>query len=106
MKHIIAGILRRGYTASKKVTAKDCRGFLYPMQYILEDAEPGLGMTVRCNQNPFWSPDNHQRAAELMHDILAIHRHNIMDGAYFHILNRFENGDRYGIEVPAPVQQG
>lgn len=100
MKKIVAGILRRGFTTSKKVSAKGCRNYLYPLQYILEDTEPGLGMTVRCNSNPFWDPQNNKRIHELMYDILGIHRHNIMDTCYFNILNRFENGDRYGIVVP------
>lgn len=109
MKKIIAGILNRGYTTSKQASLGNCIAFLYPLKYILEDSPMEDGMTVRCNHNPFWAPENIQKRSELIRDIQGIHRRNIMDGRYFHILNRFENGDRYGIvidqiaaTIPAP----
>lgn len=107
MKKIIAGILRRGYTASKQATLKNCIAFLYPLQYILEETPAGRMATVRCNHNPFWGAENNQRRAELIHDILDICKPNITDGSYFHIINRFEHGDRYGIILPteAPTKQ-
>lgn len=106
MKKIIAGILRRGFTSSKKVTLKDCVEYLYPLKYILEESDLGqFGMSVRCNQNPFWSKDNSQRIMELHNDIMGIHRAHITDTCYFRILNRFENGDGYGI-IRQPVKRG
>lgn len=100
MKMIIAGILRRGYTTSKQATLKKCIALLYPLQYILEEAPAASGMLVRCNHNPFWAAENNLRRGELINDILDIQQPNITDGSYFHIINRFEHGDRYGIVLP------
>lgn len=104
MKQIVAGILRRGFTTSKKVTLKDCTGYLYPLRYILTEGNPAFGQSVVMNDNPFWKPENRKNQTDLLYDILGIHRHSVMDTCYFHILNRFENGDRYGIVVTEPVQ--
>lgn len=97
MKKLIIGILSRGYSSSKQAPLANCVAFLYPLKYILEEPPVGLGMSVRCNHNPFWAAGNNQKRCELMRDIDGIRRHNITDGCYFRILNRFENGDGYGI---------
>lgn len=103
MKHIISSILRNGVTTSKKKTLDDYIKYLYPLKYILEiDSDTKW---VRCNRNAFWYEPNNQNRIELYHDIMAIHRANIKDDAYFRIINRFENGDKYGIEIPQEVAE-
>lgn len=95
MKRIISTILRNGFTKSKK-DLKVFVNYLYPLQYILKKNDLGW---VICNDNPFWRAENNKNRTELYHDVYAIQRAKITDASYFHIINRFENGDRYGIEV-------
>ena len=95
MKNLIQTILRTGLTKSKK-PLEDYIKYLYPLKHILTVNQFGL---VVCNDNGFWKPENNQNRTELLHDIYGINKKNIKDHSYFRIINRFENGDKYGIEV-------
>lgn len=94
MKNTISTILRSGITKSKK-PMEDYIKYLYPLQYILKTNEFGY---VVSNDNKFWKPENIQNRTEFWKDVLSIGRKAIQDSGYFRILNRFENGDSYGIE--------
>lgn len=93
MKKLIAGILRRGYTTSAKSYEEIVR-YLYPLQFILEE---GTVFHAKANGNPFWHPENSKNLMDLYHDVLRMYGHNLRYGTYYHIINRFENGDAYGI---------
>ena len=93
MKNLINTILRTGFTRSQK-PLEDYIKYLYPLKYILRVGEAGF---VCCNHNPFWRFENKQNQMELYHDIRGVHRRSMTDDAYFRIINRFENGDKYGI---------
>lgn len=95
MKNIIVTILRTGFTKSKK-PLKDFTEYLFILKYILKVNEFGF---ITCNNNAFWNIENKNKRIELINDILGIHRKGVRDISYFHILNRFTNGDKYGIEV-------
>lgn len=95
MKNLIGTILRTGLTKSKK-PLEDYVKYLYPLKHILTVNQFGW---VTCNNNGFWKPENNQNRTELFNDVCGIQRRKITDGSFFHIINRFENGDRYGIEL-------
>ena len=95
MKKSITTILRKGFTTSGKPLA-DFISYLYPLKHVL--CVNGSGQ-VTCNNNAFWSLENMHNRRDLYHDICSIEKKTVADNSYFHILNRFENGDRYGIEV-------
>lgn len=95
MKNLIGTILRTGLTKSKK-PLEDYVKYLYPLKHILTVNQ--LGWVV-CNNNGFWKPENNQNRTELFHDVYGIQRRKITDSSYFHIINRFENGDRYSNSV-------
>lgn len=95
MKNLITTILRTGLTKSKK-PLEDYIKYLYPLKHILTVNQFGW---VTCNNNGFWKPGNNQNRTELFNDVYGIHKKSITDNNYFRIINRFENGDRYGIEL-------
>ena len=95
MKKSITTILRKGVTTSTKSIA-DFVGYLYPLEHVLCVNESGF---VACNDNAFWAFENMQNRRDFYHDICRIEKRSVQDNAYFRILNRFENGDKYGIEV-------
>lgn len=95
MKNIIMRILLTGYSSSKK-TIKDFTSYLYILEYVLTTNT--LGFVVAKN-NAFWNIENEKNRLELVNDISSIRRKDIKDTSYFHIINRFENGDKYGIVV-------
>ncbi|OLA94862.1 MAG: hypothetical protein BHW64_01825 [Candidatus Melainabacteria bacterium LEY3_CP_29_8] len=95
MKKIISNLLSSGFTKSKK-PMEEFTKYLFILKYILKVNELGW---ITCNDNAFWKAENNQNRIDLMHDVLAIHKKDIRDTSYFHIMNRFANGDKYGIEV-------
>ena len=95
MKGLISTILRTGFTKSQKPLA-DYIKYLYPLKYILRVNEVGW---VASNDNSFWKFENNQNRVALFQDIGNIQKKSVTDDAYFRIINRFENGDRYGINV-------
>lgn len=95
MKKTIETILSRGYTTTKK-PIEEFTNYLYILKYILKVNEVGR---IMCNNNCFWSVANKKNRMQLIHDISLIRRKSINDNSYFHIINRFENGDKYGIEI-------
>ena len=103
MKQIIITILSNGFTTSKKYNLEDCIKYLYFLKYIFKTNS--FTNCVCCNDNVFWLVSNNQNRIELLHDIIAIHKADIKDSAYFRIINRFENGDKYGIEIPQEVAE-
>jgi hypothetical protein len=95
MKNRIYNLLKNGYTETKKYTEQDLIKYLYPLKYIIQTQEYFIG----CKRNKFWDYTNNENRWQLMDDISQIHRAKVTDTAYFRIINRFENGDRYGIEI-------
>ena len=98
MKHRIYNLLKNGYTETKKYTVEDFVKYLYPLKHIIKKSE--YFKDIIAQSNDFWHHTNNENRFQLMEDISQIHRANIKDNAYFRIINRFENGDKYGIEVP------
>ena len=95
MKKIILNLLKNGYVKTKKYTVEDIIKYLYIFRGLIYfDAEAEM---IRCNSNPFWSGDNVEKRIDLFRDIMSMKRKDIKDSYYFRILNRFENGDKYGI---------
>lgn len=95
MKSLILTVLEIRTTKSKK-PIEDYISYLYPLRNILKVDEFGR---VTHNNNAFWKSENRNNRADLICDIYNIRKRSIRDSSYYHILNRFENGDRYGIEV-------
>lgn len=93
MKKIISHILLAGYSTTKTPLFA-LVNYLYPLKYILVSGGP---ITIQGNDNPFWSPANNQRRIELYHDVMGMHGRSMKKGTYRAILDRFENGDGYGI---------
>lgn len=94
MKNTISTVLKTGITKSKKPLEQYVK-YLYPLKFILNTNEMG---DVVGNDNKFWKPENIQNRMEFCKDVLRIGRKTMQDDGYFRILNRFENGDGYGIE--------
>lgn len=97
MKQIIKNILINGFSKTKRYTIDDITNYLYILQYIFIN-NPDVGM-ITNNDNKFWQRENNKNRIELISDISSINKSTITDGGYFRIINRFENGDRYGIEI-------
>lgn len=93
MKNIILTLLSRGYSKTTKYKRDDLPYFLRP---LFEDS-PILGIAL-VSGLPFWSAQNRENRDDLLHDFYSVQRMSITDTAYFHILNRFENGDAYGMK--------
>lgn len=93
MKQIIANILRAGYSITQTPLFA-LVNYLYPLKYILVSGGP---TSICCNDNPFWGPCNAERRMELAHDVMGMHGRSMKKGTYRAILDRFENGDGYGI---------
>lgn len=94
MKSIILTLLRSGYTKTRKYSIEDLARKLYVLRPLLRI---GVGGDICCNENAFWMVDNNPKRGDLITDIYRVHRFEATDPAYFHIINRFENGDGYGI---------
>lgn len=95
MKNIILKVLRTGYTVSKKPLEEYIK-YLYILKYIFREDSVG---SACCNKNSFWDYKNIKNRTELISDIANIDRRSMADDYYYHIINRFENGDKYGIDV-------
>lgn len=95
MKSRIRTILRKGFSKSKK-PLEDYVEYLYPLKHILTVNEVGW---VTHNNNLFWETENIRNRTALFNDIGSIQKKSISDAAYFRIINRFENGDKYGIKI-------
>ena len=92
MKKLIVNALCKGFYAGKKYTAEDFFKVLYILKYIFESGT----FNLQVKNNLHWSRE--YRVA-LIHDISKVHTFSIKDTYYFHIINRFENGDGYGLKV-------
>lgn len=94
MKKIIIGLLARGYTTTKKYTLDDLTKAFYPLKHILRINELGQ---ITANDNYFWRFENNDNRYQLISNLTLATLGDITS-YYFHILNRYENGDHYGIE--------
>lgn len=94
MKKAIIRLLENGYYDGKKYTVDDFIKKFYPLRHIIKAGE----LTVINKPNHFWNFGNNRNRRELIADLSQVHYFNVKDTAYFHIINRFENGDGYGIE--------
>ena len=54
-----------------------------------------------CHNRDTWNINEGKYISveELFNDVCGIQRRKITDSSFFLIINRFENGDRYGIEL-------
>lgn len=95
MKNLTLKILRTGYSTSKK-PLEDYTKYLYLLKYIFNTDSTGR---VSCNDNPFWEHTNNDNRMDLYHDIMNMHSRKPTDNCYYRIINRFENGDKYGIST-------
>ena len=94
MKNAIYNLLKNGYYNGKKYTLDDMLKKLYFLKYI---ARADGGLQVMTSRNKFWDYTNNSNRIDLLHDLYSVHQFKLTDNAYFHIINRFENGDAYGI---------
>lgn len=103
MKKIISNLLNTGSTKSKK-PIEEFVDFLFILKYILRVNDLGY---VTCNDNAFWKAENEKNRKDLVIDVLCIRRKKDMkDMGYFHIINRFANGDKYGIDDSEEISKG
>jgi len=100
MKNTILIILQNGFTSSKKHSLDDFVRYLYPLKHLLETCEM---LPIRCNKNSFWNSANNENRLALMSDVRRMTRNNANDLYYFRIINRFQNGDKYGIDIDVGV---
>ena len=94
MKNIILKILRTGFSETKKYSAKQLNNYMFVLDGLFCDR---YGLIVADVNNHFWDYYNKKNREELIHDLSAVKRRSVQDTAYFRILNRFANGDKYGI---------
>ena len=94
MKRTIIRFLTNGYTATRKYTLDELSRAFYPLKHIAQKRPDG---NIWLTSNNFWQDSNNANRIELIADLSACRLGDIKDGGYFHILNRFENGDGYGI---------
>lgn len=95
MKQIIIGFLARGCTTTKKYTLDDLIKAFYPLKHIATTNE--FGWIVTNRKNKFWNVENNGNRCELIADLTTAKLGDIKSN-FYHILNRYENGDHYGIE--------
>lgn len=94
MKNLILSLLGKGYVKTSKYTLDDLAKKFFPLAEIARTDEI-LG--IRCMENhPFWHPSNNDNRIALMTD-LRKSRLGDVRSSYYHILVRFESGDRYGM---------
>ena len=98
MKYTIIGILSKGYYDGKKYKSEDLCKKLYFLKHIIQNSDV---LQIMNKPNNFWNFGNNQNRRELIDDIRRVHQFKMTDNFYFHIMNRFENGDGYGIQKEA-----
>ena len=99
-----------GFIFSKRTTSKRGEkvfGELYMLKQIARPAPPNSHFSLEANDNAFWADDNESRRLELIDDIENIsydiaHGFNRLDTGFLKIVDRYEHGDRYGIEPKTP----
>ena len=94
MKNIITTLLSTGFTRTKKDISELIK-YCYFIRRIAEYDE--YTNTIRCNSNKFWNSENNDNRLQLIRDI---HNSGKSINKMFHIYNRYENGDGYGIFRP------
>lgn len=93
MKNIIITLLRTGATVTKKYNKQDLCKYLFFLGDIITERDG----KIQANSNKFWTADNAQNRKDLIVDLIRVKHAKASDGAYFAILNRHANGDKYGI---------
>lgn len=99
-----------GFILNKKTTSKRGEkvfGELYMMKQTARPAPRDSRFSLEANDNAFWADDNESRRLELINDIESIsydiaHGFNRLDAGFLKIVDRYEHGDRYGIEPKIP----
>lgn len=94
MKRVLLTLLRTGVSHTNKFKVRDFCKYLPGVADLLFEQRQ-WGITAKSNN--FWMNENNGRRAELRHKIKSIRRVSVQDFAYFDVLNRLVNGDRYGI---------
>lgn len=94
MKSTILRLLANGYTSTKKYTVDDLIRYFYPLKHLIQKRPDG---NIWLNSNNFWKSSNNENRLALIHDIHKAKMHDLRSH-YYSIINRFENGDAYGID--------
>ena len=92
MKKILINLLEKGYSKTKKYDIKQLENFCY----ILKGLFTKKYNMICCNSNKFWHYENNNNRWQLIQDLKGYQK-DITKGTKFTILNRYENGDAYGI---------
>ena len=85
-----------------KATAIELMSEIRFLALIIKNGNNG---TIMANNNAFWSDSNTNNRLTLANDLSKVTKFKITDHYYFHILNRFENGDHYGMTYARPTEQ-
>lgn len=100
MKQVILKILRTGISNKTKYTVEDLENYCYIFKGLFKKSD-FTNNVITCNNNKFWSYENKQKRFELIDDFKNFSKNSItaIGNTRFTILNRYESGDRYGIDV-------
>lgn len=101
MKTAILNFLRNGVYTGTKYTADDFIEKLFFLKNLIK-VQSAVPMGVISNDNPFWFPPNKKNRDELIQAVENIKKFSVNDTSFFGVINRFENGDCFGIRKPVP----
>lgn len=101
MKKAMLKFLSNGVYNGTKYTADDFIEKLFFLKMLIKE-QSGVPMGILSNDNPFWFLQNESNRYELVQAIENVRRFSVNDTAFFGIINRFENGDCFGIRKPVP----
>ncbi len=93
MRRAVVKLLKTGQTSSRKPISEFIR-FWYPLRGVIMVNQKGK---IVANDSSFWSKENEQNRNELIGDVLNMKKRSMTDRSFFHMVNRYENGDAYGI---------
>lgn len=96
MNNIIAKILKTGMSKTRKYTVDDLVRYFYPLKHIIQQNDAVGAITLK--ENEFWSFENDKNRMEFLRDCQNLGS-SMTEGSRFKMLNRFENGDKYGIDT-------
>jgi hypothetical protein len=99
MKRMIMTILQQGFSTAKNKKGHNLDDLIHyfpPLKHLVEKCDV---MNIRCNKNPFWSKSNNENRNALYYDFFRVLQASSKDPTWVSILDRIENGDKYGIKI-------
>lgn len=96
MKKILINLLCCGCSNTKKYKVKDFAKYRPGVAHLIFQQHP---WGVSSRNNDFWKDENKERREQLRNDINNVKRTSSNDQGFFLIINRLNNGDRYGISL-------